>query len=490
MEQNNKDKDQDPKETLIKDKEQETGTGQQNQNAELHQDQTQKLNGMLDQSQSQPSKGIPYQNQVQNPYVRSNQNQSQSLNGMSYQNQVQNPYGEPPQNQAQYPSGMQYQNQAQNPYEAPYQNQAQSPYGAPYQNKAQNPNGAPYQNQAQNPYGVPNQYQFQNQYRRPHQYPLQNQYKMPYQFSPQKQYDEQYGREAKRIINYAGLALFIMAIAMIGSQTVLDTLAYFFMPEIIESDWYIWALTAITIIGIGFPFYYLFMRKIPDSPRGGIVKLKPARFITLFFICISAMYITNIFSTILTYIIAMLKGETELVNPAAEAILNSNIYLSLIYAALVAPVIEELIFRKILLDKLRRFGDIPAILMTGIAFGLFHMNLSQFFYAAVLGFIFAYITIKTNTVKYAILLHMMVNFISTAISTFISDNNAIGAALINIWVFGSIAAGIIFFIMNFKKIKFNRSDFPVRTSHYFLNAGVILYTLVCLIMIAAVTLAE
>ena len=376
------------------------------------------------------------------------------------------------------PSGAVPQNQSQSQYGGPYQNQSQSQYGGPYQNQSQDQYGGPYQNQSQNQFGGP----YQNQ--------PQNQYGGPYRYRPQKQYDEYYSRDAKRTISHAGMALFLLAVALIVSQSVIDSLVSITIPSVVKSDWYIWALTALTLIGISFPLYYLFMKKIPDSPKGEVVRLKPLRFIKIFFICMSAMYITNILSSILTFMIALLKGETELINPAAEAILNSNLLLSLLYAAVVAPVIEELIFRKILLDKLRRFGDIPAIVMTGIAFGLFHMNLSQFFYAAVIGVIFAYVTIKTNTVRYAILLHMMINFLSTVVATFISDKNLIGVVFLNIWILGSIATGIILFFMNLKKIKFDKANLPLRVSNYFLNVGVILYTLVCLIMIAAITLAK
>ena len=106
--------------------------------------------------------------------------------------------------------------------------------------------------------------------------------------------------------------------------------------------------------------------------------------------------------------ISNIKGE-ELSNTLEDFVLNGNMMITMFYGILIAPIMEELIFRKILLDKLRRFGDKPAILMTGVAFGLFHMNLPQFDYASVLGFLFAYLTIRKNTIRYAVILHMIIN---------------------------------------------------------------------------------
>ena len=296
------------------------------------------------------------------------------------------------------------------------------------------------------------------------------------------------GIAPKRIMSQVGFALFILSLVVLGVQTLLDVLARSTVPQIVKTDWYVWALTAISVVGIGFPVYYVLMRGIPDSPKGEVVKLKPSRFIKIFFISYMAMYFTNLLSTVLTVMISFIKGEA-LTNPVAEAILGGNFFITLLYAAVVAPIVEELIFRKLLLDKVRRFGEIPAILITGIAFGLFHMNLSQFFYAAVLGFIFAYVVLKTNTIKYSILLHMMINFISSVMAPVITKGNIVFIGLIVFWIIVAITLGVVFAILSFKKIKLERYQPVMKTSSIFLNPGVILYFLICLIRIIYVTVS-
>lgn len=296
------------------------------------------------------------------------------------------------------------------------------------------------------------------------------------------------GIAPKRIMSQAGFALFILSLVVLGVQSLLDVLARSTVPQIVKTDWYVWALTAISVVGIGFPVYYVLMRGIPDSPKGEVVKLKPSRFIKIFFISYMAMYFTNLLSTVLTVMISFIKGEA-LTNPVAEAILGGNFFITLLYAAVVAPIFEELIFRKLLLDKVRRFGEIPAILITGIAFGLFHMNLSQFFYAAVLGFIFAYVVLKTNTIKYSILLHMMINFISSVMAPVITKGNIVFIGLIVFWIIVAITLGVVFAILSFKKIKLERYQPVMKTSSIFLNPGVILYFLICLIRIIYVTVS-
>jgi membrane protease YdiL (CAAX protease family) len=193
------------------------------------------------------------------------------------------------------------------------------------------------------------------------------------------------------------------------------------------------------------------------------------------------MYISNFITQFITIAISIIKGG-ELINPAAEAIMNESYIISLIYAAILAPLFEELIFRKLLLNKLRRFGDVPAILMTGFAFGLFHFNFMQFFYAAVLGFLFAYITIRTNTIRYSIILHMMINLVGTVFVPFVKDMNLFVMMMIAAWVFTAVTIGVVFFILNIRKIRLDRAQQPVRAKAFIQNPGVILFVIISIVL--------
>jgi membrane protease YdiL (CAAX protease family) len=296
--------------------------------------------------------------------------------------------------------------------------------------------------------------------------------------------------QPKRILSQAGFALFVMAAAVLLAQILIEVVVFNYYPGISEASWYTWVMTAIVVVGIGFPTFYYLIRKIPDSRMGEEVKLKPTHFMVLFFICTATMYITNFFSVILTTIIALLKGDNIFdLNPLMDAITGSNFILTLLYASLVAPIVEEIIFRKLLLNKLRRFGDVPAILLTAFAFGLFHLNLSQFFYATALGMIFAYIAVRTNTIKYTILLHIMINFIGTVVAPLSTSGNFVFGIVLVVWVMVAIALGSVFFVLNVKKIKLEKTVPLVKQSDYFLNTGTILYTLMCVIMIIIVTIS-
>jgi membrane protease YdiL (CAAX protease family) len=223
------------------------------------------------------------------------------------------------------------------------------------------------------------------------------------------------------------------------------------------------------------------MKKLPNSERGEFKKLSLGKFTGFLFISVAAMYTSNFIGSFISTMISNIKGE-ELSNTLEDFVLNGNMMITMFYGILIAPIMEELIFRKILLDKLRRFGDKPAILMTGVAFGLFHMNLQQFVYASVLGFLFAYLTIRTNTIRYAVILHMIINSIGIGVAPYVLMNkNTLGLIMVSLWMILSMTIGIVLFILNVKKVKLNRPEVPlVKKRDYIFNPGWMLFYIICL----------
>jgi membrane protease YdiL (CAAX protease family) len=295
-----------------------------------------------------------------------------------------------------------------------------------------------------------------------------------------------------RVLSKVAFFLFMMGVAVLLSQQIISFVVDSFWPEIAKTNWYLWAVTAFSMIGIGLPVFYLLTRSIPEPKKGEVVKLKPLQFISIFLISTAVMYITNFFSVFLTFIIAMLKGGDYLdLNPLMDMMIDSNLILRVLYASFAAPIVEELIFRKLLLNKLRRYGDIPAILISSIAFGLFHMNVAQMFYATALGIIFAYVAIRTNSIRYNILLHILINSMGVIIAPLAMKQSMIFNFVIVGWVFTCITLGILLFTLNVKKIRLYRIQKPMeKKSGYLLNLGTILYTILCMIMIIAQVVAS
>ena len=126
---------------------------------------------------------------------------------------------------------------------------------------------------------------------------------------------------------------------------------------------------------------------------------------------------------------------------------------------------------------------------SAIAFGLYHANLSQLFYAIALGSIFAYVTLRTNCIRYAIILHMFINVMSALIMpTILGNGTELTRILIAIViVLIIIIIGIISFIQQLKQFKLHEGSYYIHPrrmiSTVFVNFGMIGYFFTSLVLI-------
>ncbi len=88
---------------------------------------------------------------------------------------------------------------------------------------------------------------------------------------------------------------------------------------------------------------------------------------------------------------------------------------------IVAAVIEEISFRGVIMQPLRKYGDGFAIAMAAIIFGLVHCNLVQAPFAFLAGLVIGYFTVVTDSLWVGILIHLLNNTVS-GILTYISAN--------------------------------------------------------------------
>ena len=90
--------------------------------------------------------------------------------------------------------------------------------------------------------------------------------------------------------------------------------------------------------------------------------------------------------------------------------LNTSPFLTIFFSAcFIAPIIEEMIFRSILFNKLKMGGLTFAILSSSLLFSLLHLNLKQLPISIVLGIVLALAKHK-HSLRLAIYLHGINNF--------------------------------------------------------------------------------
>lgn len=94
-------------------------------------------------------------------------------------------------------------------------------------------------------------------------------------------------------------------------------------------------------------------------------------------------------------------------------------YWYLILTVAIAPAIfEELVLRGIIMDAYRGQTLYTVILMNGLLFGLFHMNLNQFVYTFFIGTILSLSVYYTNSIYAGMVIHFVNNFLSIYVMSF------------------------------------------------------------------------
>lgn len=222
---------------------------------------------------------------------------------------------------------------------------------------------------------------------------------------------------ARSVYARTGYAFFAMAVVTLGIQMALVTLLENAGIFLASRIWLIFLISQGPLLLIGLPLLMLILRKVPSA----LLQKEPlgaGQTLMFFVICITLMYAGNIIGLIFSATFGQIVGYGS-INQVQELILGSEMWSRLLFVALLAPITEEIIFRKLLIDKTVQYGQRTAILLSGLFFGLFHGNFYQFFYAFGLGLLFAFVYVKTGKLLYTIGLHMLVNSLGSLLAPYL-----------------------------------------------------------------------
>jgi membrane protease YdiL (CAAX protease family) len=102
--------------------------------------------------------------------------------------------------------------------------------------------------------------------------------------------------------------------------------------------------------------------------------------------------------------------------------------LGMLTVILLAPMFEEILFRGIILSELKDNMNLKlAVIIQGITFGIYHLNLFQGMYAAVLGLILGFICVRAKSIFASMLGHITFNFLGTiVVGSIISFTSGLG----------------------------------------------------------------
>jgi CAAX amino terminal protease family. len=216
------------------------------------------------------------------------------------------------------------------------------------------------------------------------------------------------------------LALLVYYVVTNAAQFAAQYAVMAWMPAWAEAGWFLPALAFLPMYCIGFPIFLWLLPKAPPRELMPEKRSIPGReLIPILLMCLGILYPGNLLGQGLDWLLRRVfhsSGGGSSLDVLAN---SSSTWAFFLVAVVLAPVMEELTFRKLLLDRMRPIDKPSALLFTALAFGLFHSNIVQFFYAFGVGVIFGCIYLRTGRIAYSMVLHVIINFLGSAAVLFL-----------------------------------------------------------------------
>lgn len=314
-------------------------------------------------------------------------------------------------------------------------------------------------------------------------------------------------RPIRKVYSRIGWSLCTIIVAMLAVQLLLSAVLKLFWPNgcwLTDSSTGKWLINFVPQYLIAMPASILMLRRIPAEPPERKL-MGAANFWSFLFICIFLMYGGNLIGNYLSMLLS--GGDAQ--NALDEFALDSN-PIKILFLVVLAPFFEELIFRKLLIDRTRIYGEKTAVFLSALTFALLHGNLFQFFYAFFLGWVFAYIYLRTGRLHYTVLLHSIINFMGGVVAPMILsmlDLEALSTIdptasteeilalygsmlpgltlylLYSLVLLGGSVAGLVLLVQRCKKLEWMESPISLPTGQHrkaiYLSAGMLVFLIIC-----------
>ncbi len=312
-------------------------------------------------------------------------------------------------------------------------------------------------------------------------------------------------KQGRKAFNRIGLIFFAASLVILVVQQVINYLLNEYVGRAARQDMnFLMTLNVIVVYAIGLPIIILLLRTVPDK-KPEKHKMSVGSFLIAILMCYSLVYITNWIGIGITYVIGLLKGSpvqdnVQMVTTALHPVLG------ILYTVICAPIMEELVFRKCLINRTLKYGEGVSVLLSGLMFGLFHANLNQFVYTFVMGVFWGFIYVKTGRIIYSMIMHAVMNFFGGVVAPLIlqmlagaaegvleyADRKEQISAMLDMFsaygilicyallILGAVIAGVVLLIVFRKRFKLADGEIKIPKGKgfvvVFVNVGMIAFT--------------
>lgn len=245
-----------------------------------------------------------------------------------------------------------------------------------------------------------------------------------------------------------GWALVVYILAGNCAQFILMFLAMNFVPTLYSNAVFVWGCSMVASYGVAFPMFWLLLRGVGAPPMEKRVTLTAIDYIQAGTAAYAVLFLANAATLLVLKGLELLLGK-GITNPV-ESMLDYPWWCSLVMMCVLAPVTEELMFRRLILRRLLPWGDRFAVTASALLFALIHGNLSQIPYAFFVGLLLGTVAVYTGSVAPTILIHAFVNLLGSGLLLGLGMDEVVSVLMAAVLI-----AGIVSLILG-------RGRFPLR----------------------------
>ena len=190
--------------------------------------------------------------------------------------------------------------------------------------------------------------------------------------------------------------------------------AYDEIIKVFNDKYAIYAYLIYAVIGLVVFCIWYYKGFVKNGPKVGIKDVVSVKSVIATLCIVAGLYFfTNAFMTLADKIMPKAMEEYEMLIQTAGLV--SNPAITIIYAIILGPILEEFCFRGVTYGLLEKAGAKPgiAILVSSLLFGAIHLILIQVLYAAFLGLFLGFLRYKYRSIKITIVIHILFNLMGT-----------------------------------------------------------------------------
>ncbi len=196
-------------------------------------------------------------------------------------------------------------------------------------------------------------------------------------------------------------------------------------------------------------------------------------------IVLGISHLLNFFTTFI--VIPVLDTfSTTSSDPIDSLVTSQPVGMLIAFVVILGPIAEELIFRQVILSRLMVIGQRNAIILQGVLFGLYHANLHQFLYTTGMGIVLGYVTVRFGSFKYAVYMHIIMNFAGSIVPLFMLTSEAL-IAIYGLLILANIIAVTIYVVKKRNAVAFSDDNKPNNSLTDALASPLVIIPLVLLV---------